>query len=219
MRLSMGLNTTYLGFIESSTNKVFSNGVLKLRMLELGDQVVVDSTISERTGKDYFTNRGYEHVSVDINGLHGALVRDLTRPEQFHDWHGSWDIVTNSGTTEHVEPFSSQYECFGIIHDCLKVGGIAIHLLPDVHEHDAHGAWKNHCRFFYSGAFFELLAQECAYELLSNRVIDGLRCAMVKKNRDAPFMKDRGKFLSLIAQREQRISAFFIRIRHLFAPK
>ena len=105
----MGLVTSYLRFIESSIEQVFGGTVSGLRMLELGDQVILDPNIAEETGKAYFTNRGLEHVSVDINGLHGAIVRDLTRPEQFQDWHGSYDVLTNAGTTEHVEPIESQY--------------------------------------------------------------------------------------------------------------
>jgi hypothetical protein len=198
----MGLNTSYFHFIESSIKQVFGEDVRGLSILELGDQIIRDPNITEKTGKDYFTNRGYEHVSVDINGLYGAVIRDLTRPEQFHDWHDSWDILTNSGTTEHVEPFESQYECFSIIHDCIKVGGIAVHLIPDVYERDEHNAWKNHCRYYYSESFFELLAKECKYELLSNTVIDGLRCATVKKTTNGPFMEDRSKFLESIAQRD-----------------
>lgn len=201
----MGLRPAYLHFIETSIERVFGRAK-NLRMLELGDQVVRDPAISEETGKAYFENRGFEHVSVDLNGLHGAVVRDLTRPEQFKDWHGSWDVITNSGTTEHVEPFESQYECFGIIHDCLKVGGIAIHLVPDVYERDEHGAWRNHSRYYYSKSFFELLANECEYELLSNTVINGLRCAAVKKTKSVPFMDDRAKFLASVARREKAIS-------------
>jgi len=198
----MGLTTSYLRFIESSIEQVFGDAVSGLRMLELGDQVIEDPNIAEETGKAYFRNRGFEHVSVDINGLHGAIVRDLTRPEQFQDWHGSYDVLTNAGTTEHVEPFESQYECFRIIHDCIKVGGIAIHLIPDVNELDEHGAWKYHCRYYYSESFFELLAKECEYELLSNKVINGLRCATVKKTKNVPFMNDRPKFLKSIAKRD-----------------
>lgn len=197
----MGLNQSYLHFIESSIEQAL--GVVSgHRMLELGDQVISDPNITEETGKVYFVNRGFEHVSVDINGLHGAIVRDLTRPEQFIDWHGLYDVLTNSGTSEHVEPFESQYECFRIIHDCIKVGGIAIHLIPDVYERDQHGTWKNHCRYYYSKSFFELLAKECEYELLSNTVINGLRCATVKKTNNVPFMDDRAKFLESIAQRD-----------------
>lgn len=198
----MGLNSSHLSYIESSIEQVFGNETRGLRMLELGDQVIGDPGIIEKTGKAYFTNRGYTHVSVDINGQHGSISRDLTKPEQFLDWRGSWDILTNSGTTEHVEPFEAQYECFGIIHDCVKVGGIAIHLLPDVEELDHRGAWKNHCRYYYSELFFELLVRECQYELLSSVVINGLRCVAVRKMSDAPFMKDRASFLSLVAQRD-----------------
>ena len=200
----MGLNTSYLHFIESSIEQVFGEDVRGLRMLELGDQVIRDPNITEKTGKNYFTNRGYEHVSVDINGLHGAVVRDLTRQKQFQDWHDSWDIITNSGTTEHVVPFKSQYDCFCIIHDCLKVGGIAVHLIPDVCEHDERNTCNNHCPYYYSESFFGLLAKECEYELLSNTVINGHRCATVRKVKDIPFMKDRSKFLEQIAKRDFR---------------
>lgn len=201
----MGLNASILLFIESSIEQAFGGAISGLSMLELGDQVINDPNIAEMTGKAYFINRGFEHVSVDINGLHGAVVRDLTRPEQFLDWHGSWDVLTNAGTTEHVEPYESQYECFAIIHDCLRVGGIAIHLIPDVYERDEHNAWKNHCRYYYSKSFFKLLAKKCGYELLSNTVINGLRCATVKKTRNVPFMGDRAQFLELIAKRERGV--------------
>lgn len=200
----MGLKTLYLRFIESSIEQVFGGNVTGLRMLELGDQIIGEQNITEETGKEYFTNRGFEHVSVDINGLHGAIARDLTKPEEFQHWHGLWDVLTNSGTTEHVEPFESQYECFGIIHDCIKVGGIAIHLVPDVHECDERGVWKNHCRYYYSASFFELLASECKYEVLSNTLINGLRCVAVRKTEDVPFMGNRAKFLDAIAQRDYK---------------
>ena len=202
----MGLEISYLRYIESSIKQAFGPAVNGLRMLELGDQEIVligrGERIPEKTGKAYFTNRGFQHVSVDLNGLNGALVRDLTKPEQFQEWRGSFDVLTNAGTTEHVEPYESQYECFGILHDCIKVGGIAIHLLPDVFERDQHGAWKNHCHNYYSESFFEMLAKECSYELLSNTVINQLRCATVRKTKNVPFMSDRSKFLGAIARRE-----------------
>lgn len=204
----MGLNADFLDFIESSIAQVYGDSTAGLRMLELGDQEIRTSDIPEETGKEYFTRRGYEHVSVDINGLHGAIVKDLTRPEQFTDWHHSWDILTNSGTTEHVEPHAAQYECFGILHDCLKVGGVAIHLLPDVEEHDQRGAWANHCRFFYSTAFFEYMAGKCGYELIQNSEIRGLRCVALKKTADVPFAVERSAFIGLIAQREPKTSMF-----------
>ena len=198
----MGLNASYLGFIESWIEQVLGCDFSGLRMLELGDQVIRDLDIVEDTGKDYFTNRGFEHVSVDINGLHGSIVRDLTKPEEFKDWHGSYDVLTNAGTTEHVEPFESQYDCFGIIHDCVRVGGIMIHVLPDVYERDEHGLWINHCRYYFSKPFFELLAKECKYELLATTTINGHLCVALRKTKDVPFMDDITTLLSAIAQRD-----------------
>ena len=194
----MGLRIPIMDFIESSIKQVFGENTKGLRMLELGDQVV---KIPKMTGKEYFTAHGYKHTSVDINGLHGALVRDLTKPEQFEEWHGLYDIITNAGTAEHVEPFESQYECFNIIHDCLKVGSVAIHILPDVHEHDDKGAWVGHCHFYYSHSFFKILAEECGYVLLSSELIRSMRCVAMKKIIDVPFMEDRSQFLSTIARR------------------
>lgn len=197
----MGLNVSYLNFIESSIGLAFGGSVDGLRMLELGDQVIMDATLREATGKQYFTDRGFVHTSVDINGLHGSVVRDLRKPELFHDWHGAWDIVTNSGTTEHVEPYESQYECFGVIHDCIRRGGLSIHLVPDVKERDERKAWSKHCHNFYSTEFFELLARECHYELLANALLNGLRCVALRKTSDVPFMSDRAAFLGAIARR------------------
>lgn len=196
----MGLNTLYLEFIEHSIISVYPKSSKKLHILELGDQVIDDSTLSEKTGKEYFTKLGFMHTSIDLNGLNGAIIRDLTKPEQFHDWKEKFDILTNAGTSEHVEPFESQYECFKIIHDCLIVGGVAIHLVPEINERKKNGAWKNHCRFYYSEAFFEFLAKAGNYDLISNTVIKGLRCVALRKKSNIPFKCDRIKFLANITQ-------------------
>ena len=46
----MGLNASYLRFIQSSIEQVFGSDVAGLRMLELGDQVISDPDIAEKTG-------------------------------------------------------------------------------------------------------------------------------------------------------------------------
>ena len=210
----MGLRAPYLEFIEAAIEEAFGDA-RNLRMLELGDQVINDRSINEKTGKAYFTNRGFEHVSVDIKRHHDELILDLRKPEQFEDLVDSWDVITNSGTTEHVEPVETQYECFQIIHDCLKVGGIAVHLNPDAEARDNSGIWKDHCRIYYSKSFYEMLARECEYELLANTVINGLRCAAMKKTKEGPFMVDRADFLEQIAEREvdPRAIGFFRRLK------
>ncbi len=195
----MALNSTYLEYIEKAIKNNFPIEKLNLRILELGDQIVNDPNIKEKTGKEYFNNRGIEHISVDFNGLNGSLMRDLRKPEEFVEFHEYFDVITNSGTTEHVDPKSTQYECFSILHDCLKPGGIMIHLLPDIDELRKCGAWKYHCNNYYSKDFFEMLAYDCKYELQSISVINHLRCAVLKKTERSKFIQDRDRFLSLIS--------------------
>lgn len=197
----MGLKLEYLTFINSNIGKVFSS-TLGLKMLELGDQVIKETEpIEQKTGKDYFSHLGYNHTSVDLNGDHGAIVKDLTKEEQFLEWYNYFDIVTNAGTTEHVEPYDKQYECYKILHNVAKVGAVTIHLIPDVDERDNKGIWWKHCHYYYSYDFFEMLAKECEYKILDNVIINGLRSVAYVKTKDNKFMTDKDRFLSYIAQR------------------
>ena len=193
----MGLHLSYINFINSSIDKVYGLDTKGLKMLELGDQIVKrKSGISERTGKDYFRNLGYDHISVDLNGKRGSLIKDLTKPTDFNEWPEYFDILTNSGTTEHVEPFESQYDCFKILHDCVKVGGLMIHLIPDI-EALNQGHFVNHCNYYYSEKFFNELALNSNYTILENTLMDNLRCvALVKNSND--FWQDKNSFLKNI---------------------
>ena len=193
----MGLRLSYINFINSCIEKVYGSNTKGLKMLELGDQVVKKkSGLSERTGKEYFTNLGYDHTSVDLNGNRGSLIKDLTKSADFSEWPEYFDILTNSGTTEHVEPFESQYDCFKILHDCVKIGGLMIHLIPDI-EPLTQGHFANHCNYYYSETFFNNLALNCNYTILENTIMDNLRCvALVKNNNN--FWQDKDSFLKNI---------------------
>ena len=89
-------------------------------------------------------------------------------------------------------------------------------MVPNVEERDEHNRREDHCHYFYSKSFFEMLAEECKYELLSNTVMSGLNCASMKKVEDVPFIGDRAKFLTYIAQREMRVT-WHGRLRHSLA--
>ena len=193
----MGLRLSYINFINSSIEKVYGLDTKGLKMLELGDQVVKrKSGIPESTGKEYFTNLGYDHISVDLNGKRGSLVKDLTKLTDFDEWPEYFDILTNSGTTEHVEPFESQYDCFKILHDCVKVGGLMIHLIPDI-EPLNQGHFVNHCNYYYSEKFFNDLALNSNYTILENKIMDNLRCVALVKNSNN-FWQDKNSFLKNI---------------------
>jgi hypothetical protein len=107
-----------------------------------------------QTGKQVFEKLGWLHVSIDLNGKDGAVPMDLSGQIDVPGWNGSFDVVTNFGTTEHV-PF--QYGCFKNIHDLTKNGGLMVHVIsakPD------HGSWN------YSASFFLRLASLNDYEVV-----------------------------------------------------
>jgi hypothetical protein len=193
----MGLHRSYINFINSAIERIYGSDINGLKMLELGDQIVKrKSGLSERTGKEYFTNLGYNHISVDLNGKRGSLIKDLTKPADFSEWLEYFDILTNSGTTEHVEPFESQYDCFKILHDSVKIGGLMIHLIPDI-EPLNQGYFVNHCNYYYSEKFFNELASNCNYTILENKIMDNLRCVALVKNSNN-FWQDSSSFLKNI---------------------
>ena len=73
----MALKQAYLEYINTSIIDTLGQMRGK-RMLEMGNQEIKDNSIVEKTGKEFFTKQGIEHVSVDLNGLDGALPLDLT---------------------------------------------------------------------------------------------------------------------------------------------
>jgi hypothetical protein len=170
-----------------------------LSMFELGNQRIISGSI-HTTAKQHFTSIGMNHTSVDLNGEDGALPLDLRQPELFKEFRNRFDVLTNLGTTEHVEPIDNQYECFSIVHDVVRPGGIMIHMVPDVEELDNSGAWKDHCSVYYRKEFFSALADKCNYTILENQVIFGLRSVSMRKETSIAFTTNREIF-SLIETR------------------
>ena len=68
-----------------------------MKMLELGGKWCSQAGV---TYKQVFESLRFHHTSLDWNGEHGALVRDLREPQ----WpeFGQFNIVSNMGTSEHV---------------------------------------------------------------------------------------------------------------------
>lgn len=186
----MGLRNKFLMYFDQHINNC---NLMGTTMLELGDQVIDPD--GPGTGKSYYTNLGFEHISVDVNGENGSLIKDLRNPEEFKEWHDYFNVITNSGTTEHVEPVEYQYECFSIIHDCLKVGGIQIHLVPGI-ESLQNNHFETHCATYYSIKFFTMLAKENSYDILDMHILDGALVAVcLQKTKNNKFMKNRKLFM------------------------
>jgi hypothetical protein len=181
----------YLDFVMDSINLEYYV-TASLSMFELGNQRFIGGQFT--TGKEHFENLGMTHTSVDLNGEDGALPLDLRCPEMFYEFRCKYDILTNLGTTEHVEPIEKQYECFSIIHDVVKPGGIMIHMVPDLEELENSGAWKDHCSIYYRKEFFTKLAQHCNYTLLDSKVIFGLRSVVLRKETARAFTTNKDIF-------------------------
>jgi len=156
------------------------------RMLELGGKINKPFTY-----KAYFQALGFEHISIDWNGDHGALVRDLRKP--LWDEFGQFDMVTNMGTTEHVTGPNGQAGVWENIHMMTKVGGVYVGQTP---YHDGKSWWW-HGEYYPKEEFYEAFSALNGWEiehLYIDREIpnQNLYCRMMKTE-DLPFwMPDTG---------------------------
>ncbi len=197
----MGLKRAYIEYIQKSIDSTIG-AIQGKKMLELGNQHIARRQgIEEKTGKSYYSKLGAEHISVDLNGKDGAVILDLSTLIDKPEWIGYFDIITNAGTTEHVEPYEAQFECFTNLHNWLKKDGIIIHINPAVEELESNGRWKNHCNNYYSKKFFEVLAESNNYKIISSTVIDNLRSVCLLKKENNMFMTDRQEFLKHITRK------------------
>ena len=118
-------------------------------VLELGNK-----KSSHGVYKKDFKELGITHTSVDWNGKDGALNLDLRKPLNL----GKFDMVTNFGTTEHVD---EQYPVWKNIHDSLKVGGILVGETPYPGNLPGHGIWYPTLEFYME---FQTELCEIAYK-------------------------------------------------------
>ena len=154
-----------------------------LRMLELGNQRFRSSALGAKVAaKRVFELFGVDHMSIDLNGLDGALPLDLSRPITDPKLIGAFDVVTNFGTSEHV---SDQLECWQNIHRFVRVGGLVISAVPHP------GYPPGHCEYFYEESFFEGLAAYAGYsiETLARTESNLITCVM--RRGDAEFQADK----------------------------
>jgi len=117
------------------------------------------------SAKKYFKFIGFDHISMDISGGRGSLKIDLSKSIN-NIFYNTFDIVTNSGTSEHVFPLDGQYECFKNIHLCTKKNGVMVHLIPF-----SGFELKGHCPILYNNNFFESLAKLNNYKLVLSEEI------------------------------------------------
>jgi hypothetical protein len=110
-------------------------------MLELGNK-----KNSPFTYKKYFESIGFRHVSIDTNAKDGALPKDLRKPLDL----GTFDMVTNIGTSEHV---SDQEPCWRNMLEAMNVGSVLVSTTPQP------GQWQWHGDYYPSDVFYRELAE------------------------------------------------------------
>lgn len=150
---------------------------------EAGFTLVNNSLISA----EYWKSVGHEYTSVDLNGKEGALQLDMRLPIRDNDEHNlidSFDLLTDSGTSEHV---SEQYQNWKNQYEVLKEGGYFVHILPK------EGYWGTHCEFKYNLEFFEQLAKANDYEMIESfeQLDSDIRCdicCVMRKTSSKGFM-------------------------------
>ena len=166
-------------------------------MLELGNKRKSDRDGNAFVYKDLFESKGFKHVSVDTNGLNGALPKDLRKPLGL----GTFDMVTNIGTSEHVSEDRSdgQAECWRNIVGAMHIGSVLVSITPQ------QGSWVNHGTWYPQQEFFTELARLNGMEVerLYNSDQRKPNCpphlrlifARLRRVEDAPFqMPTKGMF-------------------------
>jgi hypothetical protein len=139
-------------------------------VLELGNK----TTKKGIPYRDWYVDQGCEYTSVDWNGKDGALKLDLQLPLNL----GSFDLVTNFGTTEHV---AKQIPCWKNVHEAVVLGGKFVNHTPRPGRMIHHGFWHP------SKEWFEEFAAKNGYEVQVLVQEETVIHARLKKIQQLPF--------------------------------
>lgn len=172
----MGINKEGIKLINIVFDRI--NDLKNIKMFEFGDQIAYYHNGTFNVSKYYFESLGINYTSLDLCGLNESLKRDIT--ESLDDL-GEFDIVTNFGSSEHVEPFEKQYDTFKNLHKLCKKGGFIVHQIPPI------GHWLEHGPIHYSDDFFKKLAWKNSYDVIYYEFIDSselISCVLMKINDD-----------------------------------
>lgn len=183
-----------MGITNLSLNRLQKSGCLQhgVNMLELGCQnVYADGYANMTTSLQEFPHRfGVIMESWDILGCQNAKKVDLRQPVE-PEYYNRFDVVTDFGTTEHIE--GNYYQARKNIHDVCKVGGLMIHETPLT------GHWHGHGFNYLTFDFYAQLALAMDYTIvdlcieyaMGNTTDAGLVCCVLKKNQDNEFVSEK----------------------------
>jgi hypothetical protein len=163
----------------SEVLNIFNN--LNIDVIELGDQAV-------EVGNEWSKTQRFRHENLnrfkswrtlDLSITEGVEKFDLSI---LSDEKNCADLITNFGTSEHVEFETGQYNCWVNTHNFLRINGIALHIVPPP------GSWPAHCRYYYDESFF-INFENYGYQILEiSRTYNELILCTMKKIKDVEFM-------------------------------
>lgn len=187
----MGITRKSLSLLNNALWSNYGGDTSHLNLLELGIQESAEGGMHFQYMQDVAKDKFYSYISLDLHDNPRVTTFDLSvhEPDAFVA-----DIITNFGTTEHVEYEEGQYNCWQNIHNWLSVGGVGIHLLPEI------GSWKGHCRYYTDMNFYREF-EKYGYEVqeLGNYVDENgnMNWCVMKKLEVKPFM-DMDSFYKLM---------------------
>lgn len=197
----MGIGLMALEFFNRSINRTIGS-INGMRMAELGDQKLWKIIRIKEDGgrvwaKELFEAQGCHHYSIDIHGRNGSHPLDLSEPIEDEFWHRNFDIVTNFGTSEHVE---DQFTCWYNIHRLGRPGCVYIHLVPEFGKYR-----KDHCKYFYNREFFVNLAAANDYTMIFNEPMPlhgHLACCYIKPCKKGGFLPGQEELVRWVKEEE-----------------
>jgi len=152
------------------------------KIAELGAQYICGDEWGE-WAPPYFKNvfSGLDITSFDYNGEKNNCVQiNLSNPMP-EIYHNQFDLVTNFGTTEHVQ---NQYVCWQNVFNILKKEGTLINEIPKKGKEN----WPGHSKYYYDEDTFKALSQD--FEIIEMKDIfhegegDNIYCVMKKIHSD-----------------------------------
>lgn len=130
-----------------------------IKICELGDQqFMACPPFKDFTWVgDHLKKIGYSYTSIDLNGKGGAIPLDLSEEITNIKLLNTFDIVTNFGTSEHV---NNLYNCMKNMHNITKKGGLLFNVVPSPNN------WPEHGFHYLDTSFYTGLADLCGYVIL-----------------------------------------------------
>jgi len=107
-----------------------------------------------------------QYLSYDVCPGHKTQVFDLNREDVADDEMGTFDVVLNFGTSEHI---INQVNVFKVMHDALKVGGVVVNQSPSIGS-------VNHGYFCYHPRFYDDLQLANGYEKVDQFYVRTSQC-------------------------------------------